>query len=125
MLVPHTNYSIREGAYPFVHLGEWEEFSHSVKLDVGRAKEGSDGVLSERRGAWNRMTRNFFRPGDWEIVCDWVEKHLSVLDSESRLLIKEQGDPVRELMRDAINNRRTYWDRFREKVELSMEQTAQ
>jgi len=120
MLVAHTKYSIREDDYAFAHLHEWVTLSASIRLDVGREKDAADDVLSLRRGAWNRMTANFFQEGDWEIVCDWIEKHLSVLDSESRLQIKEQGDSVAELMMDAISNRRTMWGRFRIKVELSM-----
>tara|TARA_Y100000593_G_C4177288_1_gene270161 strand:- start:172 stop:546 length:375 start_codon:yes stop_codon:yes gene_type:complete len=120
MLVAHTNYSIRESDYAFVHLHRWEELSHSIGLDAGRAKDAADDVSAIRRGAWNRMTANFFREGDWEIVCDWIEKHLSVLDSECRAQFDEQGEAGKELLTEAINNRRANWDQFRIKVQLSM-----
>jgi len=120
MLVEHTKLSIREGVYPFVHIGEWEEFSRVIRLDVGRRKDATDDVLASRRDAWNRLTANFFDRGDWEIVCEWVKEVLYNLDTESRLLIEEQGDAVSEVMLGVIKERHTNWKRFREKVELTM-----
>jgi len=120
MLVAHTKYSIREDDYAFAHLHEWVTLSASIRLNVGREKDAADDVLSLRRGAWNRMTANFFREGDWEIVCDWIEKQLSVLDSECRVQFDDQGEDGKNLLTEAINNRREIWDRFRIKVELSM-----
>ena len=119
MLVAHTNYSIRESVYPFVYLHEWEELGRYLKLNLGREKDAEDDLLAKRRGAWNRMTANFFREGDWDIVCAWVEERIDELDSRNRRVIEEEG-VLKECMMDAIKDRHICWERFREKFVQSM-----
>jgi len=121
MLVAHTNYSIRESVYPFVYLHEWEELGRYLKLNVGREKDAEDDLLAKRRGAWNRMTANFFREGDWEIVCQWVEERIDELDSQHQSLIDGERDVVQEYIVDRIKDRHICWERFREKFVQSME----
>jgi len=120
MLVKHLTLSIQETEYPAVHVNEWQQIGNYLKLTAGREKDASDDLLIKRRGAWNRLTANRFWSGDWGIVCEWVKEVLYYLDAESRLLIEEQGDAVSEVMLGVIKERHQTWERFQEKVELSM-----